>query len=234
MIPDAKITIALILFFVVIFAVLYLFFWLITLLLHRRKTSSTIFHKKNLLKVKLLIWGLFILYFLYRFLSVAPGYTVIILVTTLVLGWSFWLNILAGISLKLDGKLRQGLWIEVQGKKGKLTHIGLRHLHIEKAPGSIQIIPNRKLIHEGFSLFPGPTEDLKIELTIEQKSLEIMGGTNAFLAKLAASPWASKTMEPHIDDTQNGNLTLVAWAFSEETKTRYRKYLTELIDISGP
>jgi hypothetical protein len=185
---------------------------------------------RRLLILQIVTWSFFGLYLLYRFTLEAPGYSVLVLGIALAIGWPYWRDLMAGVILRLDIKLKPGRWIRIADKQGKLKSIGLRKLLLETGTDEIEVIPNHRISKAGYTLLSGPAEEGMIEILTDQETVDALGGFDRLRTKAAASPWASKTWIPQIEYVHKNRIKLIARAFSPESKAQYLNYLTILLN----
>ncbi len=140
-----QIPVTLILLYLVIGGVFHFAFKIINTYVIPLQTDGKSLQKKLWQRIQIIIWVGFSLLFFSSIFIANKYLTLSLTAITLGLGWSYWVNIFAGMLLKFNGQLNEGDYIETASASGEILRINLSHTKLLNSQKEIIIIPNNKL-----------------------------------------------------------------------------------------
>ncbi len=162
--------------------------------------------KQQWAKVELVVWVLYALGAIIVMLNRSMTVTLIILTLVVLLGWRYWRDVVAGLTLRLENRIIKGDYLIGSDYSGVVERVGTRGITLKTDSGEIAFIPFRKL--DEFKIRKMELEG-KGEMT--SLSLILKPGIHADKAvsevrkSILVVPYILLTMPPHIEVTGIGS-----------------------------
>lgn len=130
--------------------------------------------------------------------SLAPGLPWVVVAIAVAVGWSardVLPDLVGWVFISLEGQLRAGQWLEVDGRRGRVERVGMRATRLRDHLDNILLIPNRHLVRAPVTADVGwPTIEVRLRLDPEHGPARIRA---ALREAVELSPWAAPC-EPEV------------------------------------
>jgi len=163
-------------------------------------------------------------------LVIGGGIALVIIVA----GWSFIRNFISGLIVRLQGNIREGQRLMLDGKQGELTRMNLSGIEITLEKGETLMVPYLRLLQEEV-IQPNPSDKIKsraLEMIIptaisKKEGVQLLQNAGLNL------PWAVATKVPVVDfleNTPEGNrFRVVVYAIHTDHFNDMERQLLDLL-----
>lgn len=122
--------------------------------------------------------------------SLSPGLPWVVVAGAVAIGWSardVLPDLMAWLFLSMEGQVRVGSWLEVDGRRGKVDAVGMRATRLRDSLGNELVVPNRFLVQAPvLEDASWPTVELRIRVPDEHGPARIRA---ALREAAILSPW---------------------------------------------
>jgi hypothetical protein len=132
--------------FLLIGGLLYILTYLIKNYLTPLLEKKKYFNMRIIKKTLIITWVLYFILFLSSLILTNALLTLFISILTLVIGWSFFINLFSGIIIMYKNQPKSGDYIITQSFSGKVTRINFSETKVLDAQGDLISIPNKDLM----------------------------------------------------------------------------------------
>lgn len=130
--------------------------------------------------------------------SIAPGLPWVVVAIAVAVGWSardVLPDLVAWLLLSLEGNLRPGQWLSVEGRRGRVERVGMRATRLRDHLGNVVLMPNRFLVRAPVTADVGwPTIEVRLRLDPAHGPARIR---SALREAAELSPWVAPC-EPEV------------------------------------
>jgi small-conductance mechanosensitive channel len=174
---------------------------------------------------QLLLWVLFILFFTYQFFMANPAFTLLILSLSLALGWSHWRNLINALLFKIENRAKLGDHIKFGETSGKIVDLGKRNILLQKDNGEQIVIPQGKLVQDGYTLLSKLDSERTVDFLLDQSVVDHFGSLVEFEKFLVNNPWVEAGEKASLHPVEEGKWKVELKAIQPEDRDRLKNYI---------
>ena len=151
---------------------------------------------------------------------------------TLLLGWSFWKDLLGGLMLKMERKFDVGDHITFGAFNGKVIKMGTRNIELENRNNEKMVVWYHQLSKNSFGITDLMQKEKFNLISIKEKNVNDLGGVDIVISILSQNPWSSNLHLPQLEAHEDENLIFKVWTNHPNDKEKLEKHFQQFIHSS--